>query len=167
MLLYELFFGQVLVQTAQLGSILLDALKELLGTIPPAVWGNWAVAPLLALIVNLAKKLPFWKDGWAGWASLILNFLFAFFGVVARMYGVEAEAGNLLEITYNFLSQAIPIFWGIVSAVGLTKAAHELFKKWGMAVKAQTDEVEAILRDVGKPGSDSPDLAVPTVVPRG
>jgi hypothetical protein len=73
-------------------------------------------APLIALLIDTAKKLGALKDGQAGIANLILNAAFWIGLYIAGQLGVQAQAEEFIQKFAEFAPAVVALILGLVSS---------------------------------------------------
>ena len=86
-------------------------------------------APLIALIVDLLKKLNIVQDGMAGLVSLVLNALFWVGLYIAGQLGIQAEA----ELFIQKFAEFAPVVLALIFALFGSQWFHNFGKARGFA----------------------------------
>lgn len=87
------------------------------------------------VIDHLLKRLPFWKDGWGGYASLILNMLFSAGLFLASQAG---QSESYLQVVGQ-LSVLLTLILSVGSGFVITAKTHQTAVTFGIG-KSLTEE---------------------------
>lgn len=93
-------------------------------------------APLVAILIDqVLKRMPFWKDGYAGPASLGLNMVFSAGLFIAARMGAQGEYEQAISISIY----ALPIVVRLVVGLWASVRMHNFYKTVGVG-KSVTEE---------------------------
>lgn len=116
-------------------------IKEVLDFVQALLTPLAVAAPIIAIVVDqILKRLPFWKDGYAGWANLILNALFSGVMFFASRGGWVSEYTYALQIS----QEIVPVALRILAGLYVTYRLHDLFMTLGIGKSVTKDEEKRV-----------------------
>lgn len=118
-----------------------------------------SAAVIVAFVVDhLLKRLPFWKDGWGGYASLILNMLFSAGLFLASQAG---QSDSYLQVIGQ-LSVLLTLILSVGSGFVISAKTHEIAHRNGVGKSLTAEAYDKkyggyIMGDLTSAASDGPD----------